>query len=180
MRWRWAPSSSARRTTSTLFQRAAARAWQAAAGAVTSGCKRPGGRLCSSVSRSRSRESGWKPSEQSLLNPWPQRTTLVRSYLIGSCLVMDSQSRCYLCIFCSVADEASWRRGKWPFLPTGLQGFRMLDFFCWFYLTSLRVNSLWRLGSGTPQPIQIHTERYQRNNMEANFYVDILKKQLNY
>lgn len=57
--------------------------------------------------------------------------------------------------FCSVADEASWRRGKWPLLPTGLQWFRMLDFPCWFYLTSPRVNSLWRHSLGRPQLLKI-------------------------
>lgn len=50
--------------------------------------------------------------------------------LICSRLVMEFLLFMY---FCSVVDEASWRRGKWPCLPTGLHWFRILDFFCWIH-----------------------------------------------
>lgn len=80
MLWNWVPSSSAQRTTSTRFRTAASSAWEEAAGSVASGCKHPQGSLCSSASRSRIRGSGWKPSEKSLPNPWPQRIMLVRHH----------------------------------------------------------------------------------------------------
>lgn len=121
----WAQSSSARRTTSTLFQRAAARAREEAAGAVASGWRRPGGSSCSSVSRSRTRGSGWRPSERSSLSPWPQRTTPVRPYRYPCWLLMESQQ--FYLFICFIVDEASWRRGKWPVLLTGLG--------CWTYST---------------------------------------------
>lgn len=74
----WVPSSSAPRAIATLFQRTAAGAQGEAAGTVASRCRPQAGSLCSCVNRSRSRGSGWRPSERSSLNPWPQRTTLVR------------------------------------------------------------------------------------------------------
>lgn len=74
----WVPSSLAQRATATLFQRTTAGAPEEAGGTVASHCRLQIGSLCSCVSRSRSRRSGWRPSERSSLNPWPQRTTLVR------------------------------------------------------------------------------------------------------
>lgn len=137
----WVPSSSAQRIMSTLFQRVPARAWKEAAGNVASGSKHPWGSLSSSVSRSRIRGSGWKPSEKSLPNPWPQRIMLVRhyscihSYVTCSCLVLESRHWRFIFVIHCIVDEASWRRGKWLVLPTGLQWFRMLDLFRWFNIT---------------------------------------------
>lgn len=72
------PSSSAQRAIATPFQSAAAGAQGEAAGTVASRCRLQAGSLCSCVNRSRSKGSGWRPSERSSLNPWPRRTTLVR------------------------------------------------------------------------------------------------------
>lgn len=141
MLWNWVPSSSAQRIMSTLFQRVPARAWEEAAGNVASGSKHPPGSLCSSVSRNRIRGSGWKPSEKSLPNPWPQRIMLVRqysyihSYLTCCCLVLESRQWHFIFVIYCIVDEASWRRGKWLVLPTGLQWFKMLDLFCWCNIT---------------------------------------------
>lgn len=74
-----APSSSAPRTTATLFRRELARVQGAAGGTAASRCTHQTGSLCSCVSRSRSKRSGWRPSEKSSLSPWPQKTTKVRN-----------------------------------------------------------------------------------------------------
>ena len=73
-----APSSLAPRATATRSQRAVASPRGGGGGAVASPCRLHADSLCSSVSRSRSRGSGWRPWGGSSLSPWPQRTMLVR------------------------------------------------------------------------------------------------------
>ncbi|XP_072239536.1 arf-GAP with dual PH domain-containing protein 2-like isoform X2 [Leuresthes tenuis] len=65
----WALSSLAQKTMATLCQRAAAGAQGEAGGTAGSHWRLRGGSLCSCVNRCRSRESGWRPSEESSLNP---------------------------------------------------------------------------------------------------------------
>lgn len=158
MLWNWAPSSSAQRTTSTLFQRAAASAWGEAAGAVTSVCRHPQGSLCSSVSRSRIRESGWKPSERSLLNPWPRRIMLVRCCCYTWCAAVWSWTHCsavfnvfLLCCRWSQLEEGEMTISAY-WVCSGLE---WLDFFCWFCLTSQSIISLRRHAFGKLQLIKI-------------------------
>lgn len=74
----WVLSSLVQRAITTLFQRPAVRAQEEVDGTGASPCRLQAGSLCSCVSRNRSRRSGWRPSERSSLNPWPQRTMLVR------------------------------------------------------------------------------------------------------
>lgn len=125
-----APSSSAPRTIATLFQRAAAREREGVAGTVASRCTRRTGSLCSCVNRSRSRRSGWRPSEKSSLNPWLQRTTPVRyCYNIWAYVSngMESMYKYTLLtlLFCCTIDEANLRRAKWLVQFCWLKAFRM-------------------------------------------------------
>lgn len=125
-----APSSSAPRTITTLFRRAAARERGGAAGTVASRCTRQTGSLCSCVNRSRSRRSGWRPSEKSSLNPWPQRTTPVRYCYNIWAYVSNEMESMYkytplTLLFCCTVDEANLRRAKWLVQFCWPKAFRM-------------------------------------------------------
>lgn len=95
-----------------------------AGGTVASRCRLQAGSLCSCVSRSRSRGSGWRPLQRSSLKPWPQRTTLVRQcYYIPDIILhsfpclsdsMNTKSICEYALFLwYTVDEANLGRGKW-------------------------------------------------------------------